>query len=681
MMRLGIRRKLIGTLMLVGLLPLGISLLIILIGVAAMRIHSIRNEYEKEAARTAHALAIRITSELEKLSLISRMPAVVEFARNHQTQPIADREKLEAQWAHAGPQDPLIQSVLVNPISHQLRLLSDLDSRPRQVFVTDVYGAVIATDTKTGDYLQDDEEWWQIAMNKGRGQAYISSITTNPADNQPCIELAIPIYDDLVPQRRIIGIMKDKIHISTISEPLLDTQNMLEVQAQLYDVTSRATAYAPQGSPDTVRAQHEYNVIGADPRMALLRPLMGGLVIGSAIVPMDIHLQPYYAFVVHPNWVVIVSKPSEEAMAPVYKLGITVAVIGLALILVLFIVGVAIANREIIMPILRLRAATAAVGRGELNIRLLSDGGASAEDSTFRGDELGDLAHDFDDMTRELQKNVGQLARSNEAKRRFMELAGHELRTPVTYILGVCALAQRQLQQGNQTGAAVDEGLVTTAARTSSASAANSSLQKIALKAQRLGRIIENLLKLVNNDQFTTRLIKQPVDVRALVLQVCNDYRPFVVERKQQLQVDVAENLPTIEGDRDKLEDVLTNLISNAIRFSPDGGTILVAAHPVVGEMIEVIVADSGPGIPEKDLAELFEPFYTGSDVMTHHSGTFEYGSKGLGLGLAIVRRFVEIHGGAVKAYPGNPGTRFQILLPLPSREDPLPASLPAPTK
>jgi signal transduction histidine kinase len=259
-----------------------------------------------------------------------------------------------------------------------------------------------------------------------------------------------------------------------------------------------------------------------------------------------------------------------------------------------------------------------------------------------------------------------------------MELAGHELRTPVTYILGVCGLAQRQTQQGVGQ-APVEDGQVTTTARTSAA--ANAALQKITLKAQRLAKIIENLLKLVNNDQFTTRLNKQPIDMRALVLQVCNDHRPFVVERKQQLQVDVAENLPTLDGDRDKLEDVLTNLISNAIRFSPDGGTITVAAHPVMGDMLEILVADSGPGIPEKDLAELFEPFYTGSDTMHHHSGTFEYGSKGIGLGLAIVRRFVEIHGGAVKAYAGNPGTRFQILLPLPTRDDPLPATLPAPTR
>ena len=343
-------------------------------------------------------------------------------------------------------------------------------------------------------------------------------------------------------------------------------------------------------------------------------------------------------------------------------------------ILVLFILGVAISNREIIMPILRLREATAAVGRGELNVRLLSNdakGAVGGEDKTFRKDELGELARDFDEMTRELQKNVNQLARSNEAKRRFMELAGHELRTPVAYLLGVCQLAQKQLAQlstASAESAGDKERAVALAAR--NAASVSGALAKIANKTQRLSRIIDNLLKLVNNDQFTTRMNKQPVDMRALILQVAADHRPFILERKQQLIVDVAENLPSLEADRDKLEDALSNLLSNAIRFSPDGSVVRIAAHEVVGDMIEILVEDSGPGIPAVDLANLFEPFYTGDDILHHHSGTFEYGSKGLGLGLAIVRRFIELHRGVVRAQAlvkdgKTVGTQFQILLPL----------------
>src|SRR5205085_10061882 len=118
-------------------------------------------------------------------------------------------------------------------------------------------------------------------------------------------------------------------------------------------------------------------------------------------------------------------------------------------------------------------------------------------------------------MTPQLKKNVNQLARSNEAKRRFMELAGHELRTPVTYLLGVCQLAQKQLQVLSSMaadGAPEDERAVALAAK--NAASITSALSKIAAKTQRLSRIIDNLLKLVNNDQFTTRMNKQQVDMR-----------------------------------------------------------------------------------------------------------------------------------------------------------------------
>ena len=140
--------------------------------------------------------------------------------------------------------------------------------------------------------------------------------------------------------------------------------------------------------------------------------------------------------------------------------------------------------------------------------------------------------------------------------------------------------------------------------------------------------------------------------------------------------LDVSDNLALLDADRDKLEDVLTNLISNAIRFSPDGSKIRISSHVVVGDMLEILVEDSGPGIPAQDLANLFEPFYTGMDLLHHTSGTIEFNTRGIGLGLAIVRRFVELHGGIIRVktltHEGHTaGTQFQILLPLVKAEPP----------
>jgi signal transduction histidine kinase len=711
-MRLGIRRKLIGTLILVGLLPLAMSLAVVLGGGAWIQLNRIRSAYDDTATDCADRISGMLRDELEKLTLLSRFPRMVAYVEDQNraallahgnattppestTQPgvpepsAADRSLDEA-WPNLPENDPRVSAVVHNEMADRLRLLSEINGNPRQILVTNLMGEVIAADSKPADYFQADEEWWQRAYAGGQGQVYVSTVITNPAHpSEQIISIALPMYGTVDGKRVVIGVMKDKLPVTWLLSPLQERSRDLRAVAQLVDLDTRGSVYITEEAWTNTRAREFFFAHRRDGAVPITTLLFNNIIIGSKEVPLATRLRTSMGEPALPKWAVVVSKPSEEAMTPVYHTALTVAGVGIALVLVLFILGVAISNREVIMPILRLREATAAVGRGELNVRLLS--AKDGEDPTFRKDELGDLARDFDEMTRQLQKNVNQLARSNEAKRRFMELAGHELRTPVTYLLGVCQLAQRQLQQLSAAatdGAVEDDRTVALAAK--NAAAVQGALTKIAAKTQRLSRIIDNLLKLVNNDQFTTRMNKGPVDIRALLLQVTSDHRPFIAERKQQLVVDVAENLPSIDADRDKLEDALTNLISNAIRFSPDGGTVRVAAHEVVSggaqggvpdgaggaatvapeRMLEILVEDSGPGIPPADVANLFEPFYTGSDILHHHSGTFEFGSKGIGLGLAIVRRFVELHGGIVRAQTivrdgQTAGTQFQILLPV----------------
>lgn len=687
-MRLGIRRKLIGTLILVGLFPLVLSLVVILGGGAAMQLSRIRSNYDDIATDNSNQITSKVQSELDGLLFMARIPATVAFVREQNRQrgllgppatrpgskipaPDAAGRELDQQWPQLKAADPVLNNILHNSLADHLSLRSGGGTEGRQFLATNAYGELIAADVKTGDFFQADEGWWQTTFNEGKGRMYVSSLVSNPTSGEMVVEIAVPVYDRTDVARSVIGVIKEKIELDWLRQ-ILQVKPGQQAIGQLVDLESGRTIFAPEPGVVTGKAEEFYRSNRANPHVSIVALMLGDIVLGSHNVPLDTHLGlgPDEASV--PHWVVLVSKPSAEAMDRVYQLAMIVAGIGVALILVLFILGVAISNREIIMPILRLREATAAVGRGELNVRLMS---SEMADPTFRGDELGSLARDFDEMTRQLQRNVNALARSNEAKRRFMELAGHELRTPVTYILGVCQLAQRQMQQEATEASGAQRG-VTTSARPDAATAA--AMAKISAKAQRLSRIIDNLLKLVSNDQFTTRLDKSPVDIRALILQVTSDYRPFVQERKQQLVVDVAENLPSIEADRDKLEDVLNNLISNAVRFSPDGGRIAVGARMIVGDMLEILIHDSGPGIKQEDLTNLFEPFYTGSDILHHHSGEMEFGSKGIGLGLAIVRRFVELHGGVVRAQSSPQGTQFQILLPL-LKEETAPAALSEP--
>ncbi len=508
---------------------------------------------------------------------------------------------MDRRWRGLKATDEPLNRILTNEVSQRLWDLSANNNLPRQLLLTNASGELAAADVKTTTYFQGDEKWWQEAYNGGKGRLYISTVARNPTDGQQVVEIAFPIYDMMNGRRVVTGIIKDRIPAEWLLGSMALETAESRAQAQLVDVGLMKTVYPVDAALPLTRAERFALQHRNDPHVPVLTLLSSNLVIGITPVALEGKAVDRFDAVEMPHWLVVVSKPSEEAMTPVYRLAVTVAGIGVALIIVLFILGVAISNREIIMPILRLREATAAVGRGELNVRVLS---TDSSDPTFRKDELGDLARDFDEMTRQLQKNVNQLARSNEAKRRFMELAGHELRTPVTYLIGVCQLAQRQIQQLTAAAEGAQDSTTSVALAQKNAAATQAAIVKISNKTQRLSRIIDNLLKLVNNDQFTTRLSKENVDMRALLLQVTSDHRPFINERKQQLILDVAENLPPIEADRDKLEDALSNLISNAIRFSPDGGAVRIASHEVVGDMLEILVEDSGPGIPPAGFGE-----------------------------------------------------------------------------
>jgi signal transduction histidine kinase len=123
------------------------------------------------------------------------------------------------------------------------------------------------------------------------------------------------------------------------------------------------------------------------------------------------------------------------------------------------------------------------------------------------------------------------------------------------------------------------------------------------------------------------------------------------------------------------VRDILSNLISNAIRFSPDGETITVRVSRSTDSMV-IVITDRGPGIPSEDLPHLFEPFFTvSSELSRHSSGEFRHLTRGMGLGLSVVKRFVEMHGGTVRVETGPAGTSVFVALPLEARGAPEGAS------
>jgi signal transduction histidine kinase len=244
----------------------------------------------------------------------------------------------------------------------------------------------------------------------------------------------------------------------------------------------------------------------------------------------------------------------------------------------------------------------------------------------------------------ELEKANADLLHSNLLKSAFIQVASHELRTPLTILNGLTSLARRIPQENPALG---------------------DLLRRIEAGGQRMQELVNQILSMLSSEQFERVLARAPTDVAKLVNEAVDDVRPFLEKRGQKLVMDVPATLGSANFDAARIRDTLNHLLLNAIKFTPDGGTITVSAARSPHDDIRLSVADTGCGIDGDCLPQLFEPFFTGKDVSRHSSGKFEHGRKGLGLGLSVARSFVRMHGGTIIAAsePGK-GAMFTITLP-----------------
>ncbi len=264
--------------------------------------------------------------------------------------------------------------------------------------------------------------------------------------------------------------------------------------------------------------------------------------------------------------------------------------------------------------------------------------------------ERQSLLEDLSLKNQELEQANAELRQANILKEGFINVASHELRTPLTILL---ALPELALRMGNPDPRTAD------------------CLRRMQEAGIRLHRLVEDILQLLRAGRFERPLDRRPTDAAALVREAVESVRPFIEQRRQRLSVDVAPDLGTVNVEAGKIRICLDHLLINAIKFTPDSGTIEVRAWRD-GDNMRFQVRDNGIGIASEQLPHLFEPFFTEIDVSRHSSGQFEFGRRGLGLGLSVVRAFVAMHGGTVDVSSTlGAGTTFTITLPLSALADP----------
>ena len=359
-----------------------------------------------------------------------------------------------------------------------------------------------------------------------------------------------------------------------------------------------------------------------------------------------------WATVAPVGWKVFVEQPESAAFAPVrgriWRTALLLAAflaagIGLSVLLA----------RRLVRPVKQMRTAAARIGAGAYDERI----------ELRRRDELGGLADELNGMAASLQASVQSLERKVEERTRELEQAlaelsrkgrqlevasqhkshflanmSHELRTPLNAIIGFSqVLRQRMFGELNEKQ--------------------EEYLDDILSSGNHLLSLINDVLDLSKVEAGQVELEVTDFSLREALERGVVMVRERAVESGVQLSLELAPTVDRVEGDERRLRQVIFNLLSNAVKFTPEGGSVVVASARVNGEA-QVSVADTGPGIAAEDQERIFEEFQQTAVGVEQSEGT--------GLGLALSKRLVELHGGRiwVESEPGH-GSRFVFTLPI----------------
>jgi signal transduction histidine kinase len=309
-----------------------------------------------------------------------------------------------------------------------------------------------------------------------------------------------------------------------------------------------------------------------------------------------------------------------------------------------------------------IQAVINAVNEGHIYRYILKPWDASELEGVIRqAAEQFDLLADRKRLIAELKAANAQLTRANEElsiagklKSSFIEVASHEFNTPITLVLGLSELLRLLDSDRNEPERSI--------------------IDRISASARQLSRLVTSTLTLMRADDYRRTLGRAPVDLTTLLQRVIDKIEPFVEARKLRLKSEVADDLGIFEIDADKVDAAVVNLLTNAIKFTPDGNEITLSARLAGDDEAEIQVVDTGIGLDARSVEHLFQPFFTQFDASRHSSGEFGFNKRGLGVGLSIVKQFIELHGGRIEA-ESTPGIGTRVTINLPRRDRTQPPS------
>jgi signal transduction histidine kinase len=470
------------------------------------------------------------------------------------------------------------------------------------------------------------------------GQSYFGPVYF-VRESEPYMTVALPLERYA---GRVVGVLQAEVNLKYVWEVISAIKQGRAGYA--YAVTHSGDLIA---HPDmSVVLQHR-NVAQLSQVKAAFQPA-SGVTQAKAVVADNLSgnkIFSSYALIPALRWAVIVEQPVGEAYEPLF--GSMFRTSSLLLIgLVVALLASLFVARRVLGPLELLRKGTERIGGGDLDFRL----------NIKTGDEIEVLADEFNKMTEHvseahagLERKVAErtkaltfvnekLAEASQLKSQFLANVNHELRTPLSSIIGYARLLRRET-----------EGQIPPLQR--------ENLEDLLRNAERLLGLIDSLLDFAKIESGKMEVKLEPVRIEALVQEAVATLEPMLNGNSVRIVRDIPPDIAALNTDREKLRQIILNLLGNAVKFT-DRGEIRISACQQNGDF-QLTVADTGIGIERADINRIFEDFDRGRLTS---DGKY----RGTGLGLAIVKRLVDVLGGsiAVESEAGK-GSTFTLKLPV----------------
>ena len=459
-------------------------------------------------------------------------------------------------------------------------------------------------------------------------------------DSEPYMTIAVPIERYA---GRVIGVLQVQVNLKYVWD--LVSKLKVGTGGYAYAVVRNGDLIA---HPDISLVLQRRNIAHLAQVSAAFQPQHGGERPQGTVVNNLHGKKVFSSWTLIPDlgWAVFVDQPVEEVYGPLYASlfrtsGLLLVGLGMALV-ASFIVA-----RRVVRPLETLRKGVQRIGGGDMSARL----------TVKTGDEIEVLANEFNKMTENLRSAYDGLERKvaertrdlavankrlqelDRLKSDFVSNVSHELRTPLTAIKGAVDLILREVP------GPLNEKQ-------------SHYLARVRSNTQHLAGLINDLLDLSKIESGKTEMKSSRVSLVGLVHEVVETLRPVAAEKIIALEAPISEPSILVWVDRDKINQVLMNLIGNAIKFTPTQGRVTLSTSRNGNGSVQVSVSDTGPGIPPDEKEKIFDKFYQIAQVG-------DVKPKGTGLGLAICKALVELHGGKIWVEP-EPccGSIFYFTLP-----------------